>query len=57
MPKEACQTESVLLKIHLSAHVPEGQPLLVGFKGDSYNSVMLGHRSWVRVPLSLWSYL
>ena len=57
MPKEACQTESVLLKIHLSAHVPEGQPLLVGFKGDSYNSVMLGHCSWVCVPLSLWSYL
>ena len=43
MPKEACQTKSVLLKIHLSADVQKGQPLLVGFRGDSYNSVILGH--------------
>lgn len=44
----------MLLEISLSADVPKGQSLLLGFKGDriqapsdidSYDSVILGHHS------------
>lgn len=56
MPKEAAKQGSALFDTSLSADVPTGQPLLVGFRRErkqaardyhSYDSVILGHCPWV----------